>query len=126
MTPRGSYTIRTVLARQGRASVATTMPFRWLRPEDGWSDDPSDPAYNQPVRHPHEFSAERLWRTDGLYDVILTLAHNDAPPSPGYGSAIFLHCWNDGHPTEGCVAIDKAALITIVAQLKPGACIKIS
>lgn len=125
MTPRGRYTIRTVLARPGRTAVTTVMPFRWLRPDDGWSDDPADPAYNRPVRHPHRWSAEQLWRDDGLYDLIVTLAHNDSPPQAGLGSAIFLHCWNAGNPTEGCVAIEKAALIAIVEQLKPGARIEI-
>ena len=38
------------------------MPWRWLRPDDGWSDDAADPAYNRPVRHPHPYSAEWLWR----------------------------------------------------------------
>ena len=124
-TPRGRYAIQTLLARPDRVKVATRLPWRWLRPEDGWSDDPTDPAYNRPVRHPHEFSAERLWRADGLYDLIVTLAHNDTPSKPGLGSAIFLHCWNEGRPTEGCVAVEKAVLIAIVGQLKPGACIEI-
>lgn len=125
MTPRGRYAIRTVLARPDRTSFATALPFRWLRPDDGWSDDPADPAYNRPVRHPHGYSAEHLWREDGLYDLIVTLAHNDSPPRPRRGSAIFLHCWNEGRPTEGCVAVEKSVLRAIVAQLKPGACIEI-
>lgn len=124
-TPRGRYQLRTVLARPDRTSVATRLPFRWLTTDDGWSDDPADPAYNRPVRHPHAFSAEHLWRDDGLYDVIVTLSHNDAPPTPGHGSAIFLHCSNGNRPTEGCVAIDRAALIALVERLAPGAAIEI-
>lgn len=124
-TPRGRFQLRTVLARPDRTAIATRMPFRWLMPEDGWSDDPADPAYNRPVRHPHAFSAERLWRDDGLYDVIVTLSHNDAPPIPGLGSAIFLHCSNGNRPTEGCAAIERAALITLVERLEPGAWIEI-
>lgn len=122
MTPLGAWPVRAALFRPDRAvpPAGLALPWRWLRPDDGWSDDPADAGYNRPIRHPREFSAERLWRDDGLYDVIVTLGHNDAPPLPGMGSAIFLHCWNDAKPTEGCVAIDKAALIALLPLLEPG------
>ena len=125
-TPLGRYQLRTIIARPDRCVVTTRLPFRWLALNDGWSDDPVDPAYNRPVRHPHAFSAEHLWREDGLYDVIVTLSHNDAPPVPGRGSAIFLHCADNGRPTEGCVAIERPALISIVERLDPGAWIEIN
>lgn len=114
MTPLGSWPIRAVLLRPDRVELppGIRLPWRWLRPDDGWSDDPADPAYNRPVRHPHRLSAERLWREDGLYDVILLLGHNDAPPVLGLGSAIFLHCWN-GQATEGCVAIANEELLKL-------------
>ena len=79
-----------------------------------------DPAYNRPVRHPHGFSAEHLWRQDGLYDVVIVLGHNDAPPVPKLGSAIFLHCWRDGAPTEGCVAMAREDLLALLVELAPG------
>lgn len=119
MTPLGSYPIRSALLRPDRvATPMTRLPWRWLRPHDGWSDDPADPAYNRPVHHPHPYSAERLWRDDGLYDVIVVIGHNDAPPEPGRGSAIFLHCLHpDGTPTEGCIAIDRASLLRLLPRL---------
>ena len=39
-----------------------------------------DPAYNRPVQLPHPHSAERLWRDDHVYDVIIVLGDNDSPP----------------------------------------------
>ena len=119
MTPLGLWPIRAALLRPDRVALpeGIRLPWRWLRPDDGWSDDPDDPAYNRPVRHPHRFSAERLWREDGLYNVILVLGHNDAPPLPGLGSAIFVHCWNGGPATEGCVAMEKGVLLTILPLL---------
>lgn len=120
-TPRGRFALREVLLRpdRGLPPPATTLPWRWLSLSDGWSDDPADPAYNTLVRHPHPFSAERLWRDDGLYDVIIPLGYNDAPPVSGRGSAIFLHC-TDGHPvTAGCVAIDREALLALLPWLTP-------
>ncbi len=122
-TPLGGFVLREVLLRPDRGfdRPATTLPWRWLAPDDGWSDDPADPDYNRPVRHPRAFSAERLWRDDGLYDVVVPLGYNDDPPVPGRGSAIFLHCTDPGHPvTAGCVAIPREALLTLLPWLAPG------
>lgn len=127
MTPLGRWPIHSVLFRPGRAMPppGLQLPWRWIRPDDGWSDDSADPCYNRPIRHPRGFSAERLWRDDGLYDAIVTLGHNDAPPVPGLGSAIFFHCWNDARPTEGCVAIEKNELLSLLRGIKPGAILEI-
>lgn len=121
-TPRGSWPVRGILLRPDRVASPTSLglPWRWIRRDDGWSDDAADPAYNRPICHPHTYSAERLWRDDGLYDVIVVLGHNDAPPVPGAGSAIFLHCWRDAATTEGCVAVAKADLLGLLPLLGPG------
>ena len=126
MTPLGTYALRTVLVRHDRVpAFRIALPWRWLRESDGWSDAPADPAYNRPVMHPHGFSAERLWREDGLYDVIVTLSHNDTPPVAGLGSAIFLHCWNDAKPTEGCVAVERGVLLGVLGGVEAGSEISI-
>ncbi len=112
MTPLGRYRLTAALLRPdcGLAAPSTALPWRWLRPHDGWSDDAADPAYNRPVCHPHPHSAERLWREDGAYDILIILSHN-TPPLPGLGSAIFLHCTQpDLRPTEGCVAVARDTL----------------
>jgi L,D-peptidoglycan transpeptidase YkuD (ErfK/YbiS/YcfS/YnhG family) len=124
-TPLGIWPIRAVLLRPGTEfTPPRALPWRWLRPTDGWSDDVADPAYNRPVRHPHGFSAERMWRDDALYDAVLVLGHNDSPPIAGAGSAIFLHLRGD-KPTEGCVAIDRAAMAMLLARLTPGSTVDI-
>lgn len=126
MTPRGTYPIRALLVRRDKLAVPNTkLPWRWLHESDGWSDDARDPAYNRPVCHPHPFSAEHLWREDGLYDLIVILGHNDTPPVPGMGSAIFLHCMAAKDFTQGCVAIPRERLSAIVEQLAPGDIIEI-
>ena len=104
-----------------------SLPWRWLRPDDGWSDDPADPAYNRPVVHPHRNGAERLWRADGAYDIILVLGHNDAPAVPPFGSAVFFHCAQpDFRPTEGCVAVARAVLALWLEWLQPNDALVIS
>lgn len=126
-SPIGIWPIRGILLRPDRVRLPAglQLPWRWLRPDDGWSDAVGDPAYNRPVRHPHAFSAERLWRDDGLYDVILILGHNDTLPVAGLGSAIFWHCWNDAAATEGCIAITRQSLLALLPELKPGAVLEI-
>lgn len=126
-TPLGTWPIRAALLRPGGvdAALAPQIPWRWIGPDDGWSDDPADPAYNRPVRRPRGTSTETLWRADAAYDVIVVLGHNDAPPVPGAGSAIFFHIWVPGadgqpKPTEGCVAIAPDAMRRLLPMLCPG------
>lgn len=125
-SPLGTWPIRGTLLRPDRVPAPRTrLPWRWLRPADGWSDDPADPVYNRPVRHPHRYSAERLWRDDALYDVILVLGHNDDPPVAGAGSAIFVHVAPPEGTTAGCIAIGWPALIALVDLLVPGDALEI-
>lgn len=124
-TPLGRWPVRCVLFRPGRTTppAGIKLPWRWTGLHDGWSDDPGDPSYNRPVKLPHPFSAETLIRDDALYDIIVILGHNDAPPAAGKGSAIFFHIWNAGQngakPTEGCVAISRKDMNSLLATLSP-------
>lgn len=121
-TPIGGWPLLGVLIRPDRLPApGTSLPWRWLRPTDGWSDDPADPAYNRPVVHPHRFSAERLWRDDHIYDIIIVLGHNHQTVVPGAGSAIFWHVAQpDFRATEGCVAIAGDILFALLPKLAPG------
>lgn len=127
-TPLGRYALRRVMYRADRVTAPdTALPVRAIRPDDGWCDAPDDPAYNRPVRKPYPASHEDLWREDGLYDIILVLGHNDDPPVPGAGSAIFLHCKRGEYePTLGCVALDPDDVCALLAQAKPGDTLEIS
>src|SRR5688572_14511024 len=80
-TPIGRFPFRRLLYRADRVPhIATRLPARHIEPEDGWCDDPADPAYNKPVRLPrparhqtvlpHPARHERLWREDHLYDLV--------------------------------------------------------
>ncbi|WP_421789827.1 L,D-transpeptidase family protein [Hyphobacterium sp.] len=121
-TPLGTYTLRRVLFRADRLDkVETDLPVRALRSDDGWCDAPDDAAYNRPVRLPYPASCEELTREDELYDIIVILSHNDAPPVPGLGSAIFFHCAKPGYPpTLGCVALKRSDLEAVLKIVQPG------
>jgi L,D-peptidoglycan transpeptidase YkuD (ErfK/YbiS/YcfS/YnhG family) len=120
-TPIGVFSLRNLLYRADRmARPRTGLAVSIIDPRSGWSDDPRDALYNRPVTLPHPYGHERLWREDGVYDLIVPLGYNDNPPVPGWGSAIFLHCARpDYSPTEGCVAIAFSDLLTILVGCGP-------
>ncbi len=120
--PIGAWPIRRVLYRPDKGPAPRTgLPAEAIRPEDGWCDAPLDPAYNRPVALPYRASAERMWRDDDVYDLVVILGHNDDPVVPGAGSAIFLHLARpDYGPTEGCVALAREDLEALLAEAKPG------
>ncbi|MDX2258714.1 MAG: L,D-transpeptidase family protein [Hyphomicrobiaceae bacterium] len=120
-TPAGTYPWRRVLYRPDRvARPRSSLPVAALRTDDGWCDAPGDRNYNRPVRHPYPASAERLWRCDGLYDIVVVVGHNDLPRRRGAGSAIFFHVARPGLlPTEGCVALRRRHLLRLVALMRP-------
>ena len=131
-TPIGDWPVRAVLLRPGRIDrvEAPALPWRWIGEHDGWSDDPADPAYNRPVHLPRLTSHERMARADQAYDAVVVLGHNDAPPVPGMGSAIFFHQWVIGadgapKPTEGCVAVAPASMREVLGRLRTGMVMRI-
>ena len=118
-TPAGRWRMRAVLYRADRAHrPRTALPVMAIRPQDGWCDAPADRNYNRPVRHPYPASAERLWRSDGLYDIVVVLACNEQPRVRGRGSAIFRHVARTGYaPTEGCIALARPHLLKLLERV---------
>lgn len=131
-SPFGAWPVRKGWWRPDRVRrPAARIVIDPTNAHDGWCDDPSDPAYNRPVVLPYPARCETLWREDGLYDLVVGLGHNDDPPLPGLGSAIFLHCAApDGagslKPTLGCVAVPLNALAALVERLEPGDIVEIA
>jgi len=120
-TPAGTWPFRHLLFRPDRfARPETALAVHPLSPTDGWCDDPADPSYNRPVQLPYGRSAEALWRDDAVYDFVIVLGYNDDPPRPGLGSAIFLHLATpDFGPTAGCVAVQRADMVWLLARCGP-------
>ncbi len=105
-TPAGIWPMRCVFYRPDRVKRPQTgLDTYAICPSDGWCDAGNDPFYNRPVTLPYPASAERMWRDDRLYDIVVVLGHNDTPCLSGHGSCIFFHIARpDFAPTEGCVA----------------------
>jgi L,D-peptidoglycan transpeptidase YkuD (ErfK/YbiS/YcfS/YnhG family) len=126
-TPEGIYPLVAAYYRPDRtAAPATGLTLTALCPEHGWIDDPSDPLYNRPVSLPCEARHERMWREDGLYDLVVVIGYNTDPPVAGRGSAIFLHVARpDFAPTEGCIAVEREVLAKLLPRIGPGSRIAI-
>ncbi len=127
-TPTGRYPLKRLYIRRDRIpDIETALPVSDIAPDDGWCDDPSRPEYNTRVKLPFAGGHEEMFREDHLYDLVIELAHNDAPPVPGAGSAVFIHIAKpDYAPTEGCVALDIDDLKTLLAAWGPETEVEIS
>ena len=121
-TPVGVWPLRRLLVRPDRIAVndlVTDLPSSPIDRLDGWCDAPAHAAYNRPVRLPFDAGHEVMWRDDHLYGLVVILGHNDAPPVPGCGSAIFMHLARpDYGPTEGCVALAREDLLAVLATVR--------
>lgn len=122
-TPLGTFRLVEVLFRPDRGGRPSTgLPVKPIHRDDGWCDASLDRNYNRWVRHPYPASAERLFRDDGLYDVIVVLDHNTRPRIKGRGSAVFLHAAKPGlEPTAGCIALPVRDLRLVLARVGRGA-----
>src|SRR5215471_14901564 len=120
-TPAGSFPLRRILFRNDRLVLPKVrLPARPISEHDGWCDDPRSSSYNRLVRVPNEWSHERLWREDGLYDLVVVVGYNDDPPEGEWGSAIFLHAAREDYsPTRGCVAFRHRDLMELVTLIGP-------
>jgi len=128
-TPAGTCKLDEMLWRSDRSlgrRPVCALPARPIRPDHGWCDAPSDRNYNRTVRHPYPASAERLWREDHLYDIVVVLDYNRRPRVRGRGSAIFLHLVRpDYAPTEGCIALCELDLRLLLSRVGRGSQIAI-
>ena len=120
-TPRGRFRPVRLWWRADRAArPATRLPSRRISRADGWCETPSDRRYNSPVKLAADSPADRLWRADGLYDIIVEIDHNVRPRVAGRGSAVFIHVARRGlAPTAGCVALAAPALRRLLTRLGP-------
>lgn len=119
-SPLGHYALRFGLYRPDRLPRPDTpLTLHPLQADDGWCDAPNDAAYNRFIQTPYPASFEALWREDGAYDVILVMSHNDSPPQPGAGSAVFIHCRQPDHrPTLGCLALSAPDMWALLPNLR--------
>jgi L,D-peptidoglycan transpeptidase YkuD (ErfK/YbiS/YcfS/YnhG family) len=118
-TPRGRFRLVRLWWRADRLPhPGTQLPTRRIEMNDAWCEDPSDRRYNRAVKLSQASSADRLWRDDHLYDLVIELDHNTRPRMKNLGSAVFVHVARQGFgPTAGCVALKAEDLTRLLARL---------
>jgi L,D-peptidoglycan transpeptidase YkuD (ErfK/YbiS/YcfS/YnhG family) len=118
-TPVGEFPLRRIYYRNDLLVLPkVALPARPISKHDGWCDDPRSPSYNKLVHIPNEWGAEKMWREDGLYDLVVVVGYNDDPPEGEWGSAIFLHIARDDYAgTQGCVAFSRNDLLELLPLL---------
>ena len=127
ITPKGTFKIKEIFYRKDRVQNLTTrLKKTVIRKNMGWCDDPKSKKYNKLIYFPFKHSAEKLYRKENIYDIILVLNFNMNPVKKNKGSAIFIHVAKKNfQPTQGCIALDKSELIKMVKSIKINTIVKI-
>ena len=125
-TPIGKFIIKSIFLRKDkklniRLKKTIKRKILYIHKSFGWCDDVNSKKYNQLVNlfSNFNYSHEKLYRCDDVYDIILELNYNQNPIIRKKGSAIFIHCsFNDLRNTNGCVALKKNNLKFIINNLQ--------
>ena len=120
-TPAGRFhPLRLWWRADRRPRPPALLPVRRIGPDVAWCEDPADRRYNRPFRRSANEPGDRLWRVDGLYDLIVEIDHNVRPRMTGRGSAVFLHVARpDRGPTAGCLAMSANELRRLLRAISP-------
>ena len=120
ITPKGVFKIKYILYRADRVkSFKTRTKKVIIKKKMGWCDDPSSKKYNMLISFPFNFTSEKLYRKDSLYDIIFVLNYNMNPIEKSKGSAIFIHVAKKKFKyTKGCVAIEKLKLLMLAKKIE--------
>ena len=127
ITPKGTFKTREIFYRKDRVqNLITRLKKTVIRKNMGWCDDPKSKKYNKLIYFPFKHSAEKLYRRENIYDIILVLNFNMNPVKKNKGSAIFIHVAKKSfQPTQGCIALNKFELIKLVKSIKINTVVKI-
>jgi L,D-peptidoglycan transpeptidase YkuD (ErfK/YbiS/YcfS/YnhG family) len=119
-TPRGIFNLKKIFYRKDRIKFfSTSLKKKCIKKNTGWCNDINSEYYNKEIKFPFKGSAEKLWRNDNVYDIIIILNYNLNPVIKKKGSAIFLHiCKKNYTSTQGCVAINKKDMMNLITNIK--------
>ena len=127
ITPKGTYKILNIYYRKDRIKkISSKLRLVAITKQMGWCDDPDSKYYNQLIKLPTEYSHEKFFRKDNIYDLVLVLNYNMKPIIKNKGSAIFIHVAKKNKKTAGCIALSKMDLITLIKKIDKKTKIKIN
>ena len=118
-TPKGTFGLGLLYYRKDRIRLPKcNFKRKIIRKNMGWCDDVRSKKYNREIRFPFKFRAEKLYRKDKIYDLLINIKYNFNSTKKGRGSAIFLHMINKKFkPTKGCGAIRKNDFLKILPKI---------
>ena len=119
-TPKGTFKLGTLYYRKDRnKTIKSKLKKRIIKKNMGWCDDIKSQKYNKEVNFPFKYGAEKLYRSDRIYDIFINIKYNQTPVIKGKGSAIFLHLANKKYKaTKGCIGILKKDFLKILPLIK--------
>ncbi len=120
-TPSGHFDLAEAFGN--KSDPGTRLPYRSIGRDDWWVSDSTSASYNTWQTHaaPVPWNAargEHLIEFGRAYNYAVAINFNRPDPTPGLGSAIFLHV-DTGNPTSGCVSIGEDQLVSILKWLDP-------
>tara|TARA_B100000787_G_scaffold30725_1_gene20624 strand:- start:3 stop:488 length:486 start_codon:yes stop_codon:yes gene_type:complete len=105
-TPKGFFNLKKLYFRKDRVDTPKCKIIKTIIKKNmAWCDDPKHKKYNKQIQIKTS-SRESLYRTDNIYDYVITISHN-YKKIPHKGSAIFIHLTDNYKPTAGCIALKK-------------------
>ena len=116
ITPRGVFKIKYIFYRKDRIpDFKSNIQKGHIKKNFGWCDDSKSSKYNKLIKFPFPYGAEKLYRTNNIYDIILILNYNTNPVRKNKGSAIFIHIAKKKYnKTQVCIAVSKVDLKKII------------
>ncbi len=121
VTPKGTFKFLEIYYRPDKIkNIKSNIPIKKIYRNSFWCVDSKSKFYNCYQNKKKKFLCEKLYRNDGLYDILITINYNTEPTKKFKGSAIFVHCCKtEKRYTEGCLALKKKDLIKLVRLIKP-------
>jgi len=127
VTPKGKYKLIKIYYRADRIKkVRSPLKKIKIKKNMGWCDDVNSKYYNKQIEINKKISHEKLYRKDSVYDIVVVLNYNLNPIIKSKGSAIFLHVAKKNYnKTQGCIALEKNELLSLVSKIKKNTQIRI-
>jgi len=122
--PAGIFGLGKIYTYDSSLPPGADYPFHTVTPADAWISDPQLPHYNEHVvvdltNPPPWFKKQQMKQTDPPHRWKIEIRHNEEPPVPGAGSAIFFHIQRGPNKhSSGCTTMPQDALLGIIRWLR--------
>jgi len=119
-TPKGTYKLGLLYYRKDRVNPPKCkLRKKIIKKNTGWCDDVRSKKYNKEIKFPFNYNAEKLYKKNCSYDLLINIKYNQNPVIKKRGSAIFLHLINKKYKaTKGCVAVKKKDFLKILPLIE--------